>query len=180
MAFKVWRINNQIKKVKRLCNICMNLGCGSDVKTGYINGDRYNHDADVIMNAHEIPSQTNRVELIEMHHVLEHLSQNDVILTLNECKRVLKPNGFLILSVPDLEACLKLFLKSPYDVQFGSIIKMIYGSQEHDGMFHKSGYTSRRLKYLIENVGFKILSMEKNIRTRPTPTLISIAAKGNG
>jgi predicted SAM-dependent methyltransferase len=177
MAFKVWQIHKIMEKIQRLSTICLHLACSNDLKPGYINADRFYPEVDVRMDICDIPFKNNSIELIEMHHALEHLPLESVSYALIECRRVLKQHGFLFISVPDLKACMRAFLRASYKIQYDSIIKMIYGSQEHEGMFHKSGFTAKKIEYLLTDIGFKIIKLETGIRMRPTPSLVCVAQR---
>ena len=56
-------------------------------------------------------------------------------------------------------------------------IKMIYGSQEHEGMFHKNGFTPRRLAEVLKPVGLVQEWSYRGYPCRPTPSFIAIARK---
>jgi predicted SAM-dependent methyltransferase len=176
-VWRLFRINKLIKNVRGLSTIRLNVGCGNDFKAGYINCDQFGDNVDVILAIRELPFRDNSADLLEMHHALEHVPTSMVISILEECKRVLKPSGYFILSVPDLESCFKLFLRSSYKTQFSTIIQMIYGSQEHEGMFHKTGFTNERLENLLNDIGFEILFLVDSVKIRPTPSLLCVSQK---
>ena len=56
-------------------------------------------------------------------------------------------------------------------------IKMIYGSQEHEGMFHKNGFTPRRLAAVLKQAGLHLEWSYRGYPRRPTPSFIAIARK---
>lgn len=93
----------------------LNLGCGRDIKEGYINLDFYkNEGVNVIcdLNDGHLPFENNYFDEIQANHVFEHLPKWENILI--ECYRVLKPNGIITIRVP-----YKLFaLNSAYHVRF--------------------------------------------------------------
>tara|TARA_S200000501_G_C20830600_1_gene747038 strand:+ start:340 stop:1116 length:777 start_codon:yes stop_codon:yes gene_type:complete len=64
----------------------------------YLTADLESPLADIKMDVHKIPFENNYFDIILCNHVLEHVD-ND-ILVLEEIKRVLKKNGFGILTVP--------------------------------------------------------------------------------
>lgn len=78
----------------------LNLGCGKDIKKGWLNCDYLpGEGVDKVFDASEpFPFDANIFDEVLASHVLEHI-QNwpDVIL---ECHRVLKPNGMLEVRVP--------------------------------------------------------------------------------
>ena len=50
-----------------------------------------------------LPYTNGSVDVIYASHVLEHLYRDDALRLLNECKRVLKPDGIIRLVLPDLK-----------------------------------------------------------------------------
>ncbi len=79
----------------------LNLGCGKDIKPGYINMDYVKHKGvDIVHDLEEFPYpfKTNSVDEIWMSHVIEHLVYP--LKALMECHRILKPDGLLYISVP--------------------------------------------------------------------------------
>jgi predicted SAM-dependent methyltransferase len=59
-----------------------------------------------------MPFNTAAVDLIFMHHTLEHFSQDEALKLLKDCRRVLKPEGALRLVVPDVEFLARSYLRN--------------------------------------------------------------------
>ncbi len=81
--------------------IRLNLGCGRDVRHGWVNVDKVKLDGvDVVhdLDMFPYPFDDNSVDYILMKHTLEHL--DDVVRVMEECHRILKPNGRLEIIVP--------------------------------------------------------------------------------
>ncbi len=79
----------------------LNLGCGEDKKTGYINVDWSplpNPDVVHDLNAIPYPFEDGSIDLIEAFHVLEHLDRPFVVM--KEFHRILKVDGKLHIKVP--------------------------------------------------------------------------------
>ena len=69
-----------------------------------------------------IPAATGGVDLIHASHFLEHLSYDEGLRFLKECRRVLKPGGTLRLAVPDAQLLQgKKAIDADWLVQFGEI-----------------------------------------------------------
>lgn len=77
----------------------LNLGCGDDIREGYINIDKYiKADKQVELNKIPYPFETNSVDEILALNVLEHLNNPyDILL---EWHRICKPGAKIILAVP--------------------------------------------------------------------------------
>lgn len=100
---KAWTIIRRNLKGKVL-----DLGCGSGMVT-YIHNDVVGVDINETISlvpvirgdAQRLPLKDNIFDTIVMSHVLEHFPHSNKIL--EECHRALKPNGAIIISVPNLD-----------------------------------------------------------------------------
>ena len=92
----------------------LNLGCGTDIKHGWVNIDRFpgpgvNHVQDI---TDPLPFDDEAVEEVLASHVLEHLAEwENVVL---EIHRVLKVGGKLTIRVP-YGLCLQTYHKRFFD-----------------------------------------------------------------
>jgi SAM-dependent methyltransferase len=99
-------------------------------------------------------------------HTLEHLYAHEVPLALAEFNRVLKPDGFALVTSPDLEAVASLLIKrgldhvaytspagpiTPLDMLFGHSASIAEG---HYYMSHKTGFTCAALGAIFIDAGF--------------------------
>jgi predicted SAM-dependent methyltransferase len=158
--------------------VVLHLGAGGKRVPGAINCDLYDPAADRQLDATrltDVPSGS--VDIIEHHHLIEHLSAADLGPALAEWARVLKTGGLLIVSAPDLEGVLTRWLAMSELERWDYGIKMIYGSQEHEGMFHRNGFTPKRLAAVLESAGFVAEWSYRGYPRRPTPSFILIARK---
>ncbi|WP_371867852.1 class I SAM-dependent methyltransferase [Pseudoduganella rivuli] len=106
------------------------------------------------------------MDAIWSSHNLEHLNSFEVPLALAEFRRVLKPNGFALISVPDLRAVARHIVtgqldKPLYHSAAGPItaIDIVYGHQlslQHgnDFMGHRTGFTADSLGQALCESGF--------------------------
>ena len=78
----------------------LNLGCGKDIKEGYINLDIVDYGGNRIhdINTSPYPFEENYFDEIYASHILEHL--NNFHNSITELYRILKPNGILIVYAP--------------------------------------------------------------------------------
>jgi len=79
----------------------VNLGCGSNIVSGYINVDINPLDDSVLQCDFEkdkLPFDDNSIDELQAIDVLEHI--NNLIPFLNECYRVLKDSGKFYIEVP--------------------------------------------------------------------------------
>jgi SAM-dependent methyltransferase len=99
-------------------------------------------------------------------HSLEHLHSHEIPVALAEFRYVLRPDGFVLITCPDLETVMALFLShgpdhvvyqspagpiTPLDMVFGHASSIAAG---HVHMAHNSGLTAARLTSLLRQAGF--------------------------
>jgi SAM-dependent methyltransferase len=99
-------------------------------------------------------------------HNLEHLYAHEVPLALAEFYRVLKPDGFTLITLPDLQSVAQLIVEDKleqmaYQSPAGPIaaIDMLYGhrgyiARGNQHMGHRTGFTARTLGDALVRVGF--------------------------
>jgi len=135
----------------------INLGCGNDIRKGYINVDKYNNtgNVDYQWDLAKLEVPDNSIDEIYTSHVFEHIMINDVYATLEEWERALRPGGKIVMRLPNLETEVKIWLETPDDKKWFEVHR-IFGSQSHEGNTHFSGHNPESLKSLIERFNFKV------------------------
>lgn len=89
-------------------------------------------------------------------HVLEHLSQAEVLPVFNELHRLLAPGGKLYVSVPDLETLSWMFI-SPLlsaEARF-AVMRIMFGGQTTPHDFHYFGFCFDFLVDMLRDAGFQ-------------------------
>lgn len=79
----------------------LNLGCGKDIKSGYINvdiDDKHNPDVVHDLNVMPWPWEDNSIEQIMALDILEHV--DDLVKIMDEMQRVIQPEGVLYIRGP--------------------------------------------------------------------------------
>jgi predicted SAM-dependent methyltransferase len=105
------------------------------------------------------------VDAIWSSHNIEHLYDHEVDSALREFVRVLRPEGFALITCPDLEAIAKLIAagvdRVAYESPAGPItpLDMLFGhrrsiQQGNLFMCHRTGFTEERLGKVIVAAGF--------------------------
>jgi predicted SAM-dependent methyltransferase len=120
--------------------LLLNLGCGTNPAHGWVNLDRspglelrrvppvvrrglsalglteslteWPDNVRRVDVTRGLPFAGGSVDAVYSSHMLEHLSAADAGRVLDECRRVLKPNGVLRLALPDLRAMATTYLAS--------------------------------------------------------------------
>jgi SAM-dependent methyltransferase len=127
-------------------------------------------DPDVIASITDMASVPDAsVDAVWSSHNLEHLFPHEVPLALAEFRRVLKPDGFALMTMPDLRQIAALvaadrLMEPAYLSPMGPItpLDMLYG---HGGslasgnafMGHRGGFTARSLEAALRAAGFPIV-----------------------
>jgi predicted SAM-dependent methyltransferase len=95
------------------------------------------------------------IDNVYASHVLEHVSQADVLPVLRGVHRVLASGGKFLISVPDLDTLCHLFI-SPWatpDMKWHAM-RMIFGGQIDPHDFHSMGFNEQFLRNLLTQAGF--------------------------
>jgi len=172
------RIHARLAAERAVAAVALNLGCGSKPIPGVINCDLHSDLADRRVDALDLSGfDAGSVDLVEHHHLLEHLSISDAQAGFAEWWRVLRPGGLLVITCPDLDAVARTWLRAGHEARWTEVIHFIYGSQEHPGMFHRSGYDRRRLVELLGRHGFEVVFWSSPFPRRATPSMVVVGRK---
>jgi 2-polyprenyl-6-hydroxyphenyl methylase/3-demethylubiquinone-9 3-methyltransferase len=105
----------------------------------------------------KFPYKNNEFDLILMTEVIEHLTANPVVY-LSEIKRVLKPNGYLLITTPNA-----VHLKNRMKVLFGKSasfpVEQLSETKSNDDSIyyrHNREFTLWELEKIVQMAGFKI------------------------
>jgi predicted SAM-dependent methyltransferase len=178
-------IDAVITQIRQTAVTGLHLGAGNTKIPGLINCDLFNEKAEKRIDCTKLDEYPDdSVDLIETHHFIEHLSFADTDNALKEWARVTRPGGYLIVTCPDMTSIAVTLLKLTIR-QWGGLysekkqypLKMVYGTQEHEGMFHKSGYNRFTLSRLLARHGFCVEFFYTPYPRRSTPSLLIIAKK---
>lgn len=127
------------------------------------------------------------MDAIFSSHNIEHLYPHEVPLALAEFLRVLKPDGFFVVTCPDLRSVCALvaedrLLDAAYMSPAGPIapIDILYGhrpSMARGNLFmaHRSGFTERTLVETLRGAGFQATASMS--RAHPCYDLFALASK---
>ena len=130
--------------------------------------------ADIVCDAKKLTIEDEFADGIYASHILEHFYSHEVVPTLKEWLRVMKPGGKAIILTPDLIDNMKMALtfglecKSIPTAGVGNItpLDVIYGFGKEietgkEGMAHKTGFDVARLQRVMEEAGFREVTVLK-------------------
>ena len=127
-----------------------------------------NVDPDILASITDMSDiEDNTFDAVFSSHNIEHIYAHDVLKAFNEFIRVLKDDGFLLLTCPDIQKVCKLIGdgrigEKLYSAPAGDIypLDVLYGWRQaiakgHENMAHKNGFTSQSLIDHLRAVNFK-------------------------
>jgi len=156
--------------------VCVGLAPSSEIPESF--AERY-IKADILNLDEQGLDNLGQFDLVRMQHVFEHFSCEEGLSLLGACARLIKPDGYLLITVPDLRIHAKAYLHrhswaqhylkfaqtripsdAPPSFAF-SVFAHQYGYSEidHRGEAHKWCYDYEGLEYQVQRVG-----AYKNIR----------------
>lgn len=138
----------------------LNLGCGSKIKKGFINLDKYNtFNPDIVHDLEKFPYpfEDNSVDQILLSHVLEHLGADSIIFNeiMQELYRICKDGAEIDIIVPHPRN--DDFLSDPTHVRPITDILLSLYDKDLNVIWTKEGAANSPLA-LIHNVNFKIIN----------------------
>lgn len=113
------------------------------------------------------------VDAVFSSHNLEHLYPHEVSVALREFRRVLKPDGFALITLPDLQEVARLVAtggvdEAAYQSPLGPIapLDILYGyrhslAQGNLFMAHHTGFTGRSLMTALTGAGFACATIQR-------------------
>lgn len=137
----------------------LNLGCGNDVRKGFLNLDLFSDDPNVIyMDVRNLRFDDGSVDQILASDILEHFSHREISSILNEWSRVLKPDGSLIIRCPNLRLQVDAYVRGDWNAEIASY--MIFGGQTNPGDYHCIGFDEKSIEKYLLNAGFIVDSIQ--------------------
>ncbi|MEQ8188877.1 MAG: glycosyltransferase, partial [Candidatus Eremiobacterota bacterium] len=138
----------------------LNLGCGKDIRDGFVNIDLFSDDSRVVgMDVRKLYLPDNCADGILASDILEHFSHRETGIILREWARVLKPGGELFLRCPSLYLQLKAYWNGIWDADMASY--MIFGGQTNPGDYHCTGFDEKSISKHLTSAGLEITSFEE-------------------
>lgn len=156
-------------KKKDVTNISkLHLGCWNRKIQGWLNVDVIDSDYDVDLACGVLPFPSDHFTAIASQHVIEHLELRlELLPLLRECFRVMKKDGQIWLSCPDMEKVCNGYVTDKgqallndkasrvpgYDLSKAPVQQVINELFHQDGE-HKNLLDFELLKWILEQAGF--------------------------
>jgi len=108
---------------KKTKSLKLNLGCGDDIRQGYLNLDKEDLDLNVFpyrLNGNII--KDNSIDEILLYRVIDHL--DEPLQVISELKRILKPDGILKIIVSHKSRSDAFSIAHKYQTNYNSLINI--------------------------------------------------------
>jgi ubiquinone/menaquinone biosynthesis C-methylase UbiE len=178
----------------------LHVGCGPKRKdrttAGFADWNELRFDIDDSVQPDLVGTMTDMssvssesVDAVFSSHNIEHLYPHEVPVALSEFLRVLKPNGFAVITCPDLQSVCALIAEdkltepaytspagpiAPLDILYGHRPAMSAGNLY---MAHRCGFTEKVLRGTLQASGFTKIATTK--RGQPYFDLWALATKAD-
>jgi predicted SAM-dependent methyltransferase len=151
----------------------LHVGCGGDIKPGWINidsgvdGPDFCARADLVHDVRKgLPYLDESTTHVYAQHFFEHLDRDEGVAFLRECRRVLVPGGVVRLSMPDLAEFVRMYSKGEID-RFADVgwkpaspARMM--NEEFRFWGHKFIYDLDELFLAMMEAGFRLLDLSSH------------------
>lgn len=112
----------------------LNLGCGRDVREGWVNVDLHSSNPNVMkvdLSKLPLPFETESVDEIRLQQVLEHLSCEPLDFMV-ECHRILKKGGKMMVGLPPFSFTVQ-HLRGYHSINYMDLILRDWGNPSEIG-----------------------------------------------
>jgi predicted SAM-dependent methyltransferase len=157
----------------------LHIGCGTSTLGDWLNSDLFPYSDDILhLDATDtFPFVNETFDYIFSEHMIEHISYSNGLAMLSECHRVLKKNGKIRISTPNLQFLSDLYRKNKSELQIEYIKwatdSFIQSAPYYDETFvinnfvrdwgHLFIYDEKTLRSSLEKAGFtKIIKSDLN------------------
>ncbi|NYC70322.1 putative SAM-dependent methyltransferase/ElaB/YqjD/DUF883 family membrane-anchored ribosome-binding protein [Clostridium beijerinckii] len=133
----------------------INVGCGTITKDDYINIDGRELDGvDIVADVRKLPFNENELDEVYAAHLLEHFEDETLKDDLLPYwYNLIRSNGKIRIVVPNIGEMARQY--SEGEIPFSQFKEIVFGGQEYSGNYHYTMFDEDKLKSLLEDVGFK-------------------------
>jgi predicted SAM-dependent methyltransferase len=94
----------------------VHVACGHDHKDGWLNTDLY-FSAWCVDALKPLPFPDHSIDYLYSQHFVEHLTRDQACAFFGECRRILRPEGILRISTPDLAWAVRDYTRAVQETQ---------------------------------------------------------------
>ena len=142
----------------------LHLGCGYRYLEGYINidvaDDHGKRRVDLISPLEALSFPENSVDEIRVEHVFEHFPRWMAELFLLEWFNWLRPEGLLLIVVPDFETTARAIIELQNEEEKCFKYRHIFGNHINPFSFHRDGFSRSKLEWMLTKHGYRILLLQ--------------------
>ncbi len=138
--------------------LALNLGCGRDVKEGFVNIDLFSDNPNVVgMDVRKLELPDNCADFILASDILEHFPHRETDNILKEWARVLKPDAELMIRCPSLKLQAEAYMAGVWNADVASY--MIFGGQTNPGDYHCAGFDERTITARLDKAAMDVIEI---------------------
>lgn len=100
-----------------------------------------------------LPFGNQEFDIVHSSHALEHIQRSETSATLKEWVRILKPDGELRLTLPDIAWAAKNISEGKVN---NDTLNVLYGAQQSPHDFHYTGFTKGQIEVHLKLLGLEI------------------------
>ena len=151
--------DSKTKGTARIPAAKLNIGCGRQILSDYINIDiRPLDNIDLIADSRSLPFKENSVDEIRHSHLIEHFTQAEMMNHIApHWFDLLKPGGFMRVICPDWDEMIRRYVSGEYP--FKDLRTVTFAGQDYEQNFHYNAFNFSSLKEALENVGFRHVTL---------------------
>ena len=136
----------------------LNIGCGNDIKEGFVNVDIRKTDPRVLVcDIRKLPFKDEEFDYIYAKDIIEHVGRLEVHDVLKEWARVLKKGGEIFIMTPNLKTIAQAYLDGRIDAREAS--RLMFGQQDYKYNYHYFIFDERWVREELEKVGLLVKSV---------------------
>lgn len=141
----------------------LHIGCGFNLIDGWLNSDYQPIPTDILrLDATQtFPIDDNQIDYIFSEHMIEHISYGEGLSMLTECFRVLRQNGTIRVSTPNLPFLIDLY-RSDRSERQQAYVKWATDNFIPDTDYYDETFV---INNFVRNWGHQFIYDEKTLRT---------------
>lgn len=148
----------------------LHLGCGEAHYAGYINIDyppsehtvQTRTGSDVYADIMKLSFSKSSIREFRSHHFFEHFNRQHALALLCIWHYALEEGGIIMIETPDFQESIRMILDAKYSYQDKQVvIRHVFGSHEAFWALHYDGWYEEKFRYVLNNMGFEVLSVQK-------------------